>query len=110
MPCRLDPYVHLRVEEKCPGDDFLYPENLKGRFGKMVRDLGVQDPEAKNSPVAWESDEEMETLRQATPLEPFCYFNGERLPDGAVVKSGTILLRCSQGLWVQAGSADPENP
>jgi len=76
----------------------------------MIRDVGAQDPESKNSPVVWESEEDMETLRQAVPLEPFCYFNGERYRDGTVVKSGTILLRCSEGLWVQAGPSDPDNP
>lgn len=76
----------------------------------MIRDVGAQDPESKNSPVAEESEEDMETLRQAVPLEPFCYFNGESYPDGTVVKSGTILLRCSEGLWVQAGPSDPDNP
>jgi hypothetical protein len=76
----------------------------------MTRDLGAQDPESKNSPVALESDEDTETLRQAVPLEPYYYFNGERFSDGTVVKSGTILLRCSQGLWVQAGPSDPDNP
>ena len=75
-----------------------------------MRDLGAQDPESKNSPVVEESDEDVETLRQAVPLQPFCYFNGESFSDGTVVKSGTILLRCSQGLWVHAGPSDPDNP
>lgn len=76
----------------------------------MIRDVGAQDPESRNSPVALESDEDMETVRQAAPLEPFCFFNGECFSDGTVVKSGTILLRCSQGLWVLAGTSDPGNP
>jgi hypothetical protein len=74
---------------------------------KHVKEVGTQDPELKNSPIAWESDEETDTLRQSVPLEPFCVFNGESFSDGTVVKSGDVLLRCRQGLWVPAGSADP---
>ena len=73
-------------------------------------DLGVQDPELKNSPVAWEEDEETDTLRQSIPGEVVCFFNGEGYPHNTVVKSGTVLLRCDYGLWVQAGPSDPDNP
>jgi hypothetical protein len=75
-----------------------------------IPNLGAQDPELENSPVAWEGDEETETLRQSAPVEPFCRFNGQRFADGTTVKSGTILLRCSQGIWVPAGPSDRDNP
>lgn len=75
-----------------------------------VPDLGVQDPELRNSPVAWEDDDDTDTLRQVAPVEPVCYFNGEAFADGTLVKSGTVMLRCSEGLWVPAGPADPLNP
>ena len=72
--------------------------------------VGSQDPELKNSPVAWEGDEDTEVLRQEIPPEPACFFNDTAYKDGTVVKSGTALLRCDKGLWVPAGSSDPTNP
>ncbi|MDH3641768.1 MAG: hypothetical protein OES38_06710 [Gammaproteobacteria bacterium] len=65
-----------------------------------IPDLGAQDPEQKNSPIALESDEETVLLREEVPEEPFCYFNAEAFPDEAVVKSGTLTLRCDRGIWV----------
>ena len=73
-------------------------------------DLGSQDPERRNSPIAAETDEDTEVLRQEIPPEPVCYFNDEAYSDGTVIKSGTGLLRCDKGLWVSAGSSDPINP
>jgi len=69
-------------------------------------DLGAQDPELKNSPVAWDSDEDRETLRQEVPVEPVCFFNSEAYSHGSTIKSGTVLLRCDEGLWVPAGQSD----
>jgi hypothetical protein len=60
-----------------------------------IPDVGAQDPELKNSPIALESDE--------VPDEPFCYFNSEAFPNGAVVKSGPMKLRCDLGIWVPIG-------
>jgi hypothetical protein len=65
------------------------------------RQVGTQDVDKKNSPIAWEAEE--------VPLEPICYFNGTVFSDGDVIKSGTVLLRCDQGLWVPAGSSEAEN-
>ena len=73
-------------------------------------DVGSQDPERKNSPVALETDEDTEVLRQEVPPEPVCYFNDTAYRDGTVVKSGSGLLRCDKGLWVSAGPSDPTNP
>lgn len=73
-------------------------------------DLGVQDPEAKNSPVAWEGDEDTDTLRESIPGEPVCFFNDQAYDHKTVIKSGTVLLRCDYGLWVPAGPSDPDNP
>lgn len=69
-------------------------------------DLGAQDLELKNSPVAWDSDEDKEVLRQGVPVEPVCFFNGGAYAHGKTIKSGTVLLRCDQGLWVPAGQSD----
>lgn len=75
-----------------------------------VPDVGSQDPELRNSPIAEEGDEETEALRQEVPGEPVCYFNNATYRDGAYVRSGGMLLRCDRGLWVPAGPADPDNP
>lgn len=77
---------------------------------ESIPNLGAQDPELKNSPVAWESDEESEVLRRTIPDEPACYFNDTAYSHGTVIQCGTELLRCDHGIWVQAGSSDPVNP
>jgi hypothetical protein len=77
---------------------------------QQVRDLGAQDPELRNSPVAWESEEDTETLRESVPGEPTCFFNGSAYGQNTVIKSGSTLLRCDYGLWVPAGPSDPSNP
>jgi hypothetical protein len=73
-------------------------------------DLGAQDPELRNSPVAWEGDEDTDALRELSPGEPVCYFNDVAYEKGTVVKAGDVLLRCSYGLWLPLASADPDNP
>lgn len=75
-----------------------------------TQQLGAQDPELKNSPVAWETDEDTETLRESIPEEPICYFNDQSYAHGTVVSSGDVRLRCDYGLWVPAGPTDPINP
>ena len=76
-----------------------------------AQDVGAQDPELKNSPIANEALEEDPTLRQQVPAEQaFCYFNGETFTDNTIVRSGTTMLRCARGIWVPAGPGDPENP
>jgi hypothetical protein len=75
-----------------------------------VIDVGAQDPELRNSPIADETDEDMEALRETIPGDDFCYFNGTPYENGALVKSGTVRLRCDYGIWVPAGPGDPDNP
>jgi len=65
-----------------------------------IADVGAQDPEQRNSPIALESDVETVLLREEIPGEPFCYFNDEAFPHDAVVKSGTLRLRCDRGIWI----------
>ena len=77
---------------------------------QKTEQLGAQDPELKNSPVAWEEDEDTETLRESIPGEPVCFFNDRAYAQGTIVRSGTVLLRCDYGLWVPAGNADPDRP
>ncbi len=73
-------------------------------------DVGAPDPELKTSPIAEETDEEAEVLRQEEPGEPVCYFNDTSYAQGTHVISGTSLLRCDYGLWIRVGSSDPDNP
>ena len=75
-----------------------------------VQDVGAQDPDLQNSPIAEEALEPDPTLRQQALEEGFCYFNGEVFNDGTVVRSGTTMLRCDRGIWVPAGPGDPDNP
>jgi hypothetical protein len=72
-----------------------------------IADLGAQDPELKNSPIAWESDEDSEALREEIPENPVCHFNNESYSHGTVIRSGTVMLRCDYGIWVQARPSDP---
>ncbi len=75
-----------------------------------IRDVGAQDPTENNSPIAWEDSDETQFLRQESPGGPVCYFNNEAFAHGAVVKSGTSMLRCDRGIWIEAGPADSDNP
>jgi hypothetical protein len=75
-----------------------------------TEDLGAQDPERKNSPVAWEADDDTETLREAVPDEAVCHFNDSSYTHGTVVSSGSVLLRCDHGVWVPAGTTSAGKP
>ena len=73
------------------------------------KELGTQDPDRKNSPVAWEMDEDVETLRESIPEEPACFFNDQAFKHGTVVSSGSVLLRCDNGIWIPAGPTESGN-
>jgi hypothetical protein len=73
-------------------------------------DVGVPDPELRTSPIAEETDDETETLRQEVPGEAVCYFNNKSFKTGAYIKSGTSIMRCDYGIWIPAGPSDPDNP
>ncbi|HUO67461.1 MAG TPA: DUF1496 domain-containing protein [Gammaproteobacteria bacterium] len=68
-----------------------------------IRELGAPNPELKNSPIAWEGDEDIETLRSTLPSEPVCFFNDSEYAHGTIVQSGSVRLRCERGVWVPAG-------
>lgn len=72
--------------------------------------VGAPDPERQNSPIAEELDEDYDVLKQEVPGEAACLFNDTAYPNGAHVCSGAALLRCDYGIWVRAGSCDPEHP
>ena len=73
---------------------------------EKTQELGTQDPELKNSPVAWEGDEDTEALREEITDEPECFFNGRAFPHGTVISSGSTRLSCDHGLWIPAEPGD----
>jgi hypothetical protein len=73
-------------------------------------ELGAQDPELKNSPVAWEGDEDTEALREEIPEEAECFFNGRAFSHDTVISSGSTRLRCDYGLWIPAGPGGAGKP
>ena len=75
-----------------------------------VRNVGAVDPELRTSPVAEEMTEDSDTVRLEAPEAIFCYFNGQTFRNGEYVRSGSMLLECREGIWVDAGPADPRNP
>lgn len=75
-----------------------------------ILELGPQDPELRNSPICAEMDEDREFPRQNAPDPAHCYFNGKGYPDGSFVRSGTVTLKCCDGVWVESGPGDPDNP
>jgi len=72
---------------------------------KELQNLGGPDPEMKNSPIAAESDEDFDALRQEGE-GPVCYFNDRVFGDGEYIRSGTAYLRCDNGLWMPAGNVE----
>jgi len=79
-------------------------------MARNPQELGTQDPDRKNSPVAWEMDEDVESLRESIPEEPECFFNDQAYKHGTVVSSGSTLLRCDNGIWIPAGSTESGKP
>jgi hypothetical protein len=77
---------------------------------RSIPQVGAQDPELRNSPIAEEEDEDTDTVRQQVPGEPVCWYNGGEYRHGDYVASGSQVLRCAYGVWVEAGSTDPRNP
>jgi Protein of unknown function (DUF1496) len=76
----------------------------------QTNQVGAADLERKNSPVAWEADDDTEALREAIPDEAVCFFNDLAYDDGTVVESGSVLLRCDRGVWVPLGPAADSKP
>jgi len=79
-------------------------------MSSSIPDVGDQDPAARNSPIAGEEDEETQFLRQDVPGDAVCWFNDVAHEHGTFVKSGTAMLRCDRGIWIESGPADPGNP
>jgi hypothetical protein len=65
-----------------------------------IPQVGAQDPELRNSPIALDDDEDTDVLRQQVPGEPVCLYNGHAFRDGTIVASGSRRLKCVHGIWV----------
>lgn len=72
--------------------------------------VGDQDPELHNSPIADESDEVEYDLHEEVSGLSSCLFNDKRYADGTFVRSGSTLLRCDRGVWIVAGDSATDNP
>ncbi len=73
-------------------------------------DVGAQDPELRNSPVAWEYLDEEEWPGASVEEQPLCYFNGVAYAEGTMVRSDEVVLECRSGFWAPIVTGDPENP
>ena len=80
------------------------------RTDARITQVGAQDPELRNSPIAQEEDEDTDVVRQQVPGEPVCWFNGRDYRDGAYVRSGSLLLKCDHGIWIDGGTGDADHP
>ena len=75
-----------------------------------MRNVGAIDPKLKTSPVFEETAEDADVLGQQAPEAATCWFNGQAFATGEFVRSGSVVLQCRRGLWVEIGPADPDNP
>jgi len=73
---------------------------------KSLPQVGAQDPELRNSPIVTDEDEDSDVVRQQVPGEPVCLFNGTAYPNGSYVMSGSQMLKCSEGVWIEVESED----
>ncbi|HEX2494113.1 MAG TPA: hypothetical protein VHK24_10080 [Steroidobacter sp.] len=72
--------------------------------------VGAMDPELRNSPIIQEFDEDADVVGLTAPDESVCYFNGREYGNNSYVRSGDQLLKCRDGVWIEAGPGDPLNP
>lgn len=75
---------------------------------RSVPQVGAPDPEANNSPIFDEDDEDYLSLDLELESTA-CYFNGKSYRIGDYVCSGSELLRCEEkGVWIREGDCRPE--
>ena len=68
-----------------------------------IADVGAQDPELQNSPIMSEGDDDFDIIAQDEEILAGCYFNNVSYELDDYVCSGSDLLRCKNGLWVNEG-------
>lgn len=73
--------------------------------------VGSPDPTLKTSPVVEESNEDFDVIVQEFEGSEVCYFNGVTYNNDTYVCSGSgELLHCENGMWIQEGGCDSDNP
>ena len=72
--------------------------------------LGAPDPELKSSPIIDESEYDEQAGSPDLEIEQgVCYFNSEAFAIGDYVRSGSEVLRCTNGgVWVREGEKRPD--
>lgn len=73
-------------------------------------DVSSQNPELRNSPVAWEYLEPEEWVGTAVEEYPGCFFNGAAYAAGTLIRCDDAVLECRNGLWAPVSIGDPDNP
>jgi hypothetical protein len=68
-----------------------------------IVDVGVAQSGKQTSPIALESDEDFDVMRQEVADEAVCWFNDQQFGHDDVVFSGNDILRCDKGIWLRAG-------
>lgn len=71
--------------------------------------VGAPDPELNNSPIVEDTDEEFESMMQTLGEMAMCHFNNKVYPHETYVCSGDELLFCQHGIWLRAGTCDPDH-
>ncbi|MBF6647364.1 hypothetical protein [Methylobacter sp. BlB1] len=71
--------------------------------------VGAPDPELNTSPILEEYPLEAQDFKLQQPGAKSCLFNNRRYDHDAYVCSGDNLLHCDYGVWIKAGSCDPDN-
>jgi len=70
--------------------------------------VGAADPERRNSPIQTDPEESFELLREEVGDEADgCYFNDQSYANGDHVLSGSTILRCDRGIWLEVGTRVP---
>ncbi|HEX7686629.1 MAG TPA: hypothetical protein VF453_02930 [Burkholderiaceae bacterium] len=73
-----------------------------------LHQVGAPDAERETSPVVDQGDEGDELDIEAGAHGGVCRFNGTPFPVGAMVLSGSEVLRCeAPGVWVRTGELRP---
>lgn len=72
-------------------------------MASTIRNVGSVDPDLRNSPVLEESEEDQVVVGQEVPDQSSCYFNGQAYRSGEFVRTGTVVLECRSGVWVEVG-------
>jgi hypothetical protein len=77
---------------------------------KSPIDVGPQDPELRNSPIAWEYLDEEDWPGTAEEEQPGCFFNGVAYSNGTIIRADDAVLECGNGFWIPVSTDDSAPP